>query len=87
MRMNVRIVLEFNMHTNVQIMLNFNIICTFICVALQDYFIAVSFKVFGCELPENGDQLQRAEPRSGEKDISKIFHLLENIAFVGNNGL
>jgi hypothetical protein len=46
---------------------------------MKNYFIAVNFKVFGCELPENGDQLQRAEPRSGEIDVKKI-------AFVGNNG-
>jgi hypothetical protein len=43
---------------------------------MNDYFIAVSFKVFGCELPENGGQLQRTEPRSGETDISKIMHFL-----------
>jgi hypothetical protein len=36
---------------------------------MKNYFTAVSFKVFGCELPENGDQLQRAEPRSGEINV------------------
>jgi len=51
------------MHKNVQIMLNFNTICTFTCIASKDYFIAVSFKLFGCELSEDGDQPQHAGAR------------------------
>jgi len=33
----------------------YNLIC-FLHVSAFDYFTAVSFKLFGCELPEDGDQ-------------------------------
>jgi hypothetical protein len=61
--MNEHIMLKFNIHTNVQIMLNFNTICTAICIAKRDYFIAVSIKLFGCELSEDGDQPQHVGAR------------------------
>ena len=61
--MNVHITLKFNMHANLHIMLNFNTICTFICIASKDPFIAVGFKLFGCEVSEDGDQPQHAGAR------------------------
>jgi hypothetical protein len=39
----------------------------------------VSFKLFGCELPEDGDEPHQVAARKGETDIGKIVnvHMLE----------
>ena len=51
------------------------------CLKVKDEFGAVSFKLFGCELPEDGYQPKHVAARKGEIYISKIS------AFVGTKRL